>query len=134
MWVSEQPWCNGKVALTVSQGRIEALLSYLDQLPSAKEYYWEDKWTHPERIDVPTYVVASWTNPVHTPGTFKAWSCLPDDIPKWLRVHNRQEWSDYYSSPSREDLRRSSLIFISMARRTTGGSKPPNSPLRNDGL
>lgn len=61
---------------------------------------------HPEWINVPTYVVGSWTNAVHTPGTFKAWSLLHDDVPKWLRVHNTMEWPDYYDDNSRKDLKR----------------------------
>jgi hypothetical protein len=31
---------------------------------------------------------------------------LPDSLPEWLRLHNTQEWSDYYSDPSARDLKR----------------------------
>lgn len=68
--------------------------------------YWEDKRSHPEKIITPVYVVASWTNPVHSPGTLKAWSALPASTPKWLRIHNKQEWSDFYGDDSQADLRR----------------------------
>ena len=34
--------------------------------------YWEDKIPCFEKIEVPAYVVASWTNPIHTSGTFRA--------------------------------------------------------------
>ncbi|KAJ5930380.1 hypothetical protein N7466_005873 [Penicillium verhagenii] len=68
--------------------------------------YWEDKKAKCEQINVPTYLTATWTNPVHTPGTFRAYRALPDDLPKWLRVHNTQEWSDYYADSSSRDLKR----------------------------
>lgn len=55
---------------------------------------------------MPTYTVASWTNPIHTPGTFHAWAKLPKDVPKWLRIHNKQEWADYYDENSQRDLLR----------------------------
>ncbi|KAL4772007.1 Alpha/Beta hydrolase protein [Aspergillus nidulans var. acristatus] len=159
-WVSEQPWCNGKVALTgnsflaISQWRIGSLrpkglaalapwegfsdfyrhqmcaggipfvgfhnnikaqLTGKGRMEDPVEYieshntwdvYWEDKLAHPEWISVPVYVVGSWTNLVHTPGTFKAWKQLPGDLPKWLRVHNSMEWPDYYDDNSQQDLLR----------------------------
>lgn len=68
--------------------------------------YWEDKKSNPDQINVPTYVVASWTNPVHTPGTFRAFRMIPDSTPKWLRVNNSQEWPDYYADSNCRDLKR----------------------------
>jgi predicted acyl esterase len=65
--------------------------------------YWRDKIAAVERIDVPAYVVASWTNPVHTPGTFDAWQQL-GSREKWLRVHNTMEWPDFYEAASHADL------------------------------
>ncbi|RYC79713.1 hypothetical protein BFJ63_vAg17400 [Fusarium oxysporum f. sp. narcissi] len=153
-WVSEQPWCSGKVALcgnswlsiiqwrvgsinnireglmdqyrdmTVAggipfygfhedvikgfsgPGRLEDLSKYVIDGNDTWDDYWEDKRSHPERIIVPCYVTASWTNPVHTPGTFRAWSLLPDKTPKWLRVHNTQEWPDFYDDANQRDLLR----------------------------
>jgi predicted acyl esterase len=66
--------------------------------------YWEDKLAQVENIEIPAYVVASW-NPLHTHGTFSAYRRLPSRN-KWLRVHNTQEWPDYYSSDNVDDLRR----------------------------
>jgi hypothetical protein len=67
--------------------------------------YWIDKIARVERIDIPAYVVSSWTNPVHTSSTFEAW-CKLKSREKWLRVHNSMEWHDYYSPSSQEDLLR----------------------------
>lgn len=65
--------------------------------------YWQDKIAHLERIEVPAYVVGSWTNPVHTPGTLDAWQRLGSTA-KWLRVHNTMEWPDFYAPESKADL------------------------------
>ena len=66
--------------------------------------YWEDKIARLENIDVPAYVVASWTNPLHD-NTCDAFRRISSQN-KWLRVHNTQEWSDYYAQENVEDLRR----------------------------
>ncbi|RII20533.1 hypothetical protein DSC45_04835 [Streptomyces sp. YIM 130001] len=58
-----------------------------------------------EKIDVPAYVVASYSNTLHTAGTFRAWRRMASED-KWLRIHNSQEWPDYYDETNTEDLRR----------------------------
>ncbi len=65
--------------------------------------YWSDKKARLERIQVPAYVVASYTNNVHTYGTFAGYRKIssPD---KWLRVHLTQEWNDYYNPENVADL------------------------------
>jgi uncharacterized protein len=67
--------------------------------------YWKTKIPNLENIDVPAYVVASWTNLLHTGGTFRGWSSIssPD---KWLRVNNTHEWTDYFNPENVDDLRR----------------------------
>ncbi len=67
--------------------------------------YWRDRRARVERITVPSYVVASYTNSAHTVGTFDAWRHLGTEN-KWLRIHNTQEWADYYDPEHVEDLRR----------------------------
>ena len=66
--------------------------------------YVEDKAAKLSAIQVPAYVVASWSNPIHSYGTFRAFSRL--QTPKWLRVHDSWEWPDYYSEVNRIDLHR----------------------------
>ncbi|NUO57441.1 MAG: hydrolase, partial [Hamadaea sp.] len=66
---------------------------------------WENKIPLFERITVPAYVVASYSNTLHTAGTFRAWRRIASKD-KWLRIHNGQEWPDYYDEANREDLRR----------------------------
>ena len=57
--------------------------------------YWQDKAPRVENISIPAYVVASYTNDVHTHGTFDAYRRLKGD--KWLRVHDTNEWLDFYT-------------------------------------
>ena len=66
---------------------------------------WEDKIARFDRITVPAYVVASYSNTLHTLGTFRAWRRMASQD-KWLRIHNTQEWPDYYDPANVEDLRR----------------------------
>jgi predicted acyl esterase len=67
--------------------------------------YWEDKVAPVENIEIPAYVVASWTNFLHTHGTIDAYRRLSSPN-KWLRVHNTMEWPDFYTPENLEDLRR----------------------------
>lgn len=66
---------------------------------------WEEKIPDFDRITVPAYVVASYSNTLHTAGTFRAWRRMAS-TEKWLRIHNTQEWPDYYDPSNVEDLRR----------------------------
>ncbi|KAI3536383.1 hypothetical protein CSPX01_10832 [Colletotrichum filicis] len=67
--------------------------------------YWEDKIASLEKIKVPAYIVASYTNLLHTHGSFEAFRRIASDE-KWLRVHNTQEWTDYYTSEHVADLQK----------------------------
>lgn len=67
--------------------------------------YWQDKIAKVENIKIPAYVVASYTNPVHTHGTFRGFNLIQSQN-KWLRVHNTNEWFDYYQPQNMEDLKR----------------------------
>jgi predicted acyl esterase len=53
--------------------------------------YWESRRAVLENIQVPLYVVASWTNPLHARGTLKAFEKSGSKY-KWLRIHNSHEW------------------------------------------
>ncbi len=66
---------------------------------------WEDKIPAFDKITVPAYVAASYSNTLHTAGTFRAWRRMASQD-KWLRIHNVQEWPDYYADENVEDLRR----------------------------
>jgi uncharacterized protein len=67
--------------------------------------YWQSKVPDLSAIEVPAYIVASWTNLLHTHATFEAWRNIASRD-KWLRVHNTHEWNDFYNPANVEDLRR----------------------------
>ncbi len=79
-----------------------------DIVAEAKRYplineLWADKIARFDKITMPAYVVASYSNTLHTAGTFRGWRRIATKE-KWLRIHNTLEWPDYYSHV--EDLRR----------------------------
>ena len=82
---------------------------YIDDMPSMAEAYplmneyWEDKRAELHKIEIPAYIVASYTNPIHTHGTFRGYREIASKE-KWLRVHNSTEWVDFYTPKHQEDL------------------------------
>ena len=85
-------------------GRREDILTEAQRYPLMNEL-WDDKIARFEKITVPAYVVASYSNTLHTAGTFRAWRRITSEA-KWLRIHNTQEWPDYYDPANVEELRR----------------------------
>ncbi|KAH0445730.1 hydrolase CocE/NonD family protein, partial [Aureobasidium melanogenum] len=67
--------------------------------------YWEDKRAVLEQIQMPAYLTASWTSPIHGKGTVSAFRRLGSKQ-KWLRVHNTQEWLDIADHDNARDLKR----------------------------
>lgn len=86
------------------KNRKEDILTEAEHHPLVDEL-WEDKIPRFDQITVPAYVVASYSNTLHTAGTFRAWRRMAS-TEKWLRIHNSQEWPDYYDEANVEDLRR----------------------------
>jgi putative CocE/NonD family hydrolase len=67
--------------------------------------YWEDKAARLESITVPTYAVTDVVTDLHRMGTFEGYRRLGSKD-KWLRVDNRQEWTDQYDPANEADLLR----------------------------
>ncbi|RAX46822.1 hydrolase [Arthrobacter sp. AQ5-06] len=86
------------------KNRKEDIVSEAERYPLMNEL-WQNKIPDLDRITVPAYVVASYSNTLHTAGTFRAWRRLASEE-KWLRIHNGQEWPDYYDEGNVEDLRK----------------------------
>ena len=84
-------------------GQKEDIIAEAERYPLINEL-WENKIPEYERITIPAYVVSSYSNTLHTQGTFRAWRRMSSKD-KWLRIHNSQEWPDYYDERNREDLR-----------------------------
>lgn len=95
---------NEIIARTYGQHRIEHPAEMITEYPLMNAY-WADKRVALDRIEVPAYIVASFTNPLHTHGTFAAFREIASPG-KWLRVHNSIEWPDYYQPDNVADLTR----------------------------
>jgi predicted acyl esterase len=65
--------------------------------------YWQDKAAKLESITVPTYAVTDVVTDLHRMGTFEGYRRLGSKE-KWLRVDNRQEWTDQYDPANEADL------------------------------
>lgn len=67
--------------------------------------YWRSKEVDLEAIDVPAYVVASWSDHgLHTRGTMEAWRRI-SSRQKWLEVHGQKKWANFYKPESRAKQR-----------------------------
>ncbi|MBO4256973.1 CocE/NonD family hydrolase [Streptomyces griseorubiginosus] len=98
-------WADAIHATLFGQGLVEdAVGENADRYPFFNAY-WADKVADFSKITIPAYVAASWTNPLHTPGTIRAYREL-GSTEKWLRVHNSFEWLDIADQDSRDDLRK----------------------------
>ena len=88
--------------VSASGAKREDMVAEMDKYPFADCPLWKDKSADTSKIKIPAYVVASYSNTLHTMGTFRAWRNLGSEE-KWLRIHDSQEWPDYYNEESTED-------------------------------
>jgi predicted acyl esterase len=89
-------------SLLAGRGKVEDVPAMVRGYPLMNDY-WKDKIPDLGKIEIPSYVVGSWTNLIHAIGTLNGFIDIPARE-KWLRVHNSHEWTDYYAEV--EDLRR----------------------------
>jgi predicted acyl esterase len=67
--------------------------------------FWRSKACDFERIKVPAYIVASWSDQgLHTRGTFEGFRRISSEH-KWLEAHGRKKWAYYYLPESLEKQR-----------------------------
>ncbi len=89
---------------STENGGIEDVITMMKNNPTMNAW-WDDKEADLESIDVPAYIVASYTNPIHTYGTLEGYRRISSKD-KWLRIHNTGEWDDYYNKEHTEELRK----------------------------
>jgi predicted acyl esterase len=78
-----------------STGPIEDLERETAEHPFFDEF-WASKAADLEAITVPAFVVASWTDQgLHTRGTLEGFRRI-SSAQKWLYVHGRKKWAEYY--------------------------------------
>ncbi|KAI8266203.1 Cocaine esterase [Colletotrichum sp. SAR 10_98] len=83
---------------------MEDNITMLDKFPNCREY-WDDKRARMEKIEVPAYILASYSTMLHTVGSFRGFEEIPHQK-KWIAVHATQEWYDLYSKSRVDDLQR----------------------------
>ncbi len=96
MWpnILEESWC-------YSQNRVEDIEQMREAHPLFDEY-WASKNPDLSEITVPTFVTASWSDhSLHTRGTLEGFKKISADQ-KWLRVHGRKKWEDFYQEAERQ--------------------------------
>lgn len=98
-------WAAQRIA--VSSTQIEDLLAEWLEHPLWDEF-WQSKAAELERITVPAYVVASWSDHgLHTRGTLEGFKRIRSSE-KWLEIHGHKKWAYYYDPQS---LQRQAAFF-----------------------
>jgi predicted acyl esterase len=93
---------SGVFAHFAGPGRVERPDNMAESHPLMDEY-WQDKSANLESITVPTYAVTDVVTDLHRMGTFEGYRRL-GSADKWLRIDNRQEWTDQYDAANEADL------------------------------
>jgi len=83
----------------------EDIIEEMNKYPFANEELWKDKCAQCNKIKIPAFITASYSNTLHTMGTFRAWREIGSEK-KWLRIHDTQEWPDYYEEKNTEERRK----------------------------
>ncbi len=88
-----------QIGCSYSRGRVE-------DTPTSKRIhhlfddYWRSRVANWSNIEVPAFVVASWTDQgLHTRGTLEAYKALGSQQ-KWLEVHGQKKWAHFYKPES----------------------------------
>ncbi|KAK2778935.1 hypothetical protein CKAH01_11526 [Colletotrichum kahawae] len=90
--------------VVAGRNMLEDNVAMLEKYPSRNEY-WDDKRPRVDKIEVPAYVLGSYSTGIHTVGSFRGFEEIPHQK-KWIAVHATQEWYDLYSKPRVDDLQR----------------------------
>jgi predicted acyl esterase len=92
-------WPYIQVRWGASDTRIEDLWAQTAEHPFFDDY-WRTKAACLEQIEVPAFVVASWSDHgVHTRGTLEGFKRIASHQ-KWLLVHGEKKWAHYYKPQS----------------------------------
>ena len=85
--------------------------------------YWDSKRARLERVQVPAFVCASWTDQaLHTRGTLEGFRRISSER-KWLYVHGRKKWAHYYE-PRCVEMQRAFFDHFLLGKETEIASWP----------
>jgi predicted acyl esterase len=89
-----------KTHMSFSTTRVEDIVEMVRQHPLFDDY-WASKNADLSKIKVPAFIVASWSDHgLHSRGTLEAFKKISSKE-KWLRVHGRKKWQDFYQNAER---------------------------------
>ncbi|MGD9812598.1 MAG: CocE/NonD family hydrolase, partial [Sphingobium sp.] len=92
-------WPYIQVRWGASDKMIEDLWAYTREHPFF-DAYWQSKVPVFSDIEIPAYVVASWSDHgVHTRGTLEGYRRIASEQ-KWLEIHGSKKWAYYYEPQS----------------------------------
>lgn len=92
-------WWNGETKYSLRE--TEDGVRMMDEHPLF-DAYWEEQRVDLEQVDVPAYVVASWSDQgLHTRGTLEGFKRISSEQ-KWLEVHGQKKW-EYEFRPENVD-------------------------------
>jgi predicted acyl esterase len=91
-------------SVSYSANRVEDIPAMMKEHPLYDEY-WATKTADFSKINVPAFVVASWSDQgLHLRGTLEAFNRISSKD-KWLVVHGRKKWENYHQPDSVEKQR-----------------------------
>jgi predicted acyl esterase len=91
-------------SISYSVGRVEDVPEMMKAHPLYDEY-WKTKIADFSKIEVPAFVVASWSDQgLHLRGTLEAFNRISSKD-KWLAIHGRKKWENYHQPDSVEKQR-----------------------------
>lgn len=91
-------------SVSFSTTRVEDYIEMSKRHPLFDEY-WAGKNADLSKIIVPAFVVASWTDHgLHTRGTLEGFKKIASED-KWLMIHGRKKWQNYYQPENVERQR-----------------------------
>ncbi|CEL00441.1 Putative X-pro dipeptidyl-peptidase c-terminal non-catalytic domain-containing protein [Aspergillus calidoustus] len=76
---------------------MESFRKMFEKHPLANDW-WNDKRPDMKKINIPTYITATYTNTMHGMGSLRGWLEV-QSAQKWLRWHPYQEWFDLWGNP-----------------------------------
>lgn len=86
--------------------------------------FWASKSANLEEVTVPAFVVASWSDQgLHTRGTLEGFRRISSER-KWLYVHGRKKWAEYYR-PENVERQRTFFDHFLLGRDTELDEWPP---------
>ncbi|MFT3983529.1 MAG: CocE/NonD family hydrolase [Lachnospiraceae bacterium] len=100
--VADTAFMKGLLDVRNGNNLVDDMVSMAEKYPLMNSY-WKDKTAVLKDIGIPAYIVASYTNILHTRGTFRGYREIASGE-KWLRIHNTHEWVDFYKPESQKEL------------------------------